>query len=88
MAETQLCPMTLTRLRPVARRAVLRAVAGRGRLTVVDGLFLVGAIPGEPLATDLRVALTVVALICGSRRITPSFARVQLSELLGRRWSR
>jgi hypothetical protein len=66
---------------------VLRAVAERGRLTVADGLFLVGAIPCEPLVNDLRAALTVVALICGSRRITPSFARVQLSEL-GRRWSR
>jgi hypothetical protein len=87
MAEMQLSPMALTRPRPVARRAALRAVAERGRLTVADGLLLVGAIPCEPLVNDLRAALTVAALICGSRRITPSFARVQLSEL-ARRWSR
>jgi hypothetical protein len=66
---------------------VLRAIAERGRFTMVDGLLLVGAIPCEPLVTDLRAALTVVALVCGSRRITPSSVCVQLSEL-GPRWSR
>lgn len=88
MAGAWLTPTTLARcLRGANRRDVPRAVAERGRLTVVDGFFLVGAIPCESLVTDFRAVLTVVALTFSSRRIARSRGYVRLSQV-GFGWSR